>query len=972
VNYSYKREYTSEESLLAKDEKYDQWYESNVDFSLKTVKYKSVYLKVNNILLTENQDYEIVYLEGLIKFRFLTELENRASIFKTYPTSKDKITIRYSYTPDLLSTNKITKHLLDMSSKVHINDEWAVNSELVVEQYNFSQASEKGSSTFKGTGQTNERYTLTNTNLVENSEIVKINNQLLTKDLDYWINYEKGQIIFINKNPSSSDTIFIEYQYFTFKAIQSANKQSYAYNIYSDYTLDNFKTYGNVKVLDKEFLPISELTETKGTKLLQAGLAYDLTPSDNLSMDYKVKSVYKTKKDNGEDSNLISNELSAQSNASLWIFKTKQDFNYNTEIQDPYNLKTNEHDIDSQKMSYLSQATFGTDYLTTTLSGKYYKETSDFIDKTQLENKLTRSLGIKSNLDLKIISLTPYYYYSHELIESIVSTNAGIEKINNYGISNEISFESFKAKFDYDIQDINKNDYKTKLTNSSSQLNFIPLEGINLGYNYTHLEERSPLMFQKGKTEDQTSYLIKKLDPYALTRLDSFKGSSFYSKWNTIGSKDNNDLKVSKYNSEVYEYKSFQPIKEITINKISFEKNKMNINSLVQTDSVSSNSSESNFQRIENDLIVEPYPNLSYSLALSDKQEGKLNNWLTQVTNNCETRTIPEFNRKQKLNFSYWFFKNSIQEDYLDSQDLLLNTASSNYEITSKNIIDNKNVKTLIYETEMEISSFNVKMTCKDNWKLGWEYYNRNINEELQGSIYKKTIEFDINSAYKINSQLSVVGLFNQNFLVQYSSDLNLEKESLVDKYSDLLNITKTKKGGELIFGQNFFDFKSGIYLLDIEQGFQIHQDILLMGIGYKPFNGTLLSGDYSFKRILEDSSVKGYSNSILFKFVCVPPISKQYIVNINTSCEYTKGQDLNNLDIDSSLQKNQKSIQWQIKERNDIQLVGNLSINAEVPMEVGKLILSVTGKYKMIKDFNYEENCYNISGILFSGKMVF
>lgn len=1036
VSYTYKKAYLSEVIFQGKDGY--QVYNSGSDFSLpKTpAQYKGVYQVTlwggsdypKEYTLINGREYEITYANDGQSFqiRFMDSRSNRLSTLKSFPDKNVRIRIKYYYSPDISpNIGNVMQKMAGVTVRTAINENWSVSAEYVKETHNFSKPSTEGSDS-SPTRLDSTTFQIKNKNLVEHSEQVFVNNILMTQDTDYWMNYELGQIKLINLTPGPSDNVSVLYKYYATGSTEAGVEQNAnAIKLASQYQLGDITFFGDVKVIDKNFMPIGELAETRGTTGIGGGLLWTLNRKENVFFDYHNRYVYVSPNQAGnKDIYLVKTDIASRMNLFLWdTVDFKQEFLYNTQIQDSsiMNPTTNRHEIDRLKWSYSPEISFGPDYAVTTLLGQFSQESNDFLDREHLEDQYNRGVGLKLNLTLpkssSISKLTfnPYMFYRANTTAKPDNTPTATDIISNYGFTNEfIPIDMIKTKTGMDIKNVRKglDGSQDVMNNNYIQIGVTPFDWIDAGFDYNHSEAESPLILQKGKIEDRTTYSLRQYQPYGMLQTLKYekewwalplKGSRLATKWSTNSSAENNGKKLFYRNADTYEYRSFQPIPGLTFNRLGWDRNNSFSTSNVQTSSVSSNIATTTYRKLDADITIQPklliLDLFTYNIKLSDKIETRFNfDQALIATDNTINRNIPEFSRNHKLGFSpgnlvlpwnrldFGKFSAAVGEDWTDNKDQTETNASSNANGTRTwtTTRDNKNTRMITYETAY--SPFNLG-DISGVYRDGFGYYNRDINTTLPGTLYKLTKDWELKGTYSPYKFLALTANLEKNHIDQWMNPkTDLQIETLQNMFTEKLIINRLKKAGEaLITPIDFFSIKVGLQTFDINQNsvsasiaenIEIHQDVQILGGIIRPMTDMSFSADYLSKKVSQDNIDKGKSYGIIAKFQYNPKITTHFSVNIISSLEYNIGQDLNYLEMNNVLQGTQKVSTWKIIDRRDLQFYASLSADLEIPITnmqyIEKIIFSATGKIKRIVDYNNAQNSYDIMGLVISGKIVF
>jgi hypothetical protein len=132
---------------------------------------------------------------------------------------------------------------------------------------------------FSGNG--NKNYTLNAPgDIIENTELIYVNDNLLNKDLDYFISYSKpGQITFYYITPATQDAISIEYDYQDPNAppVDIRTKAGNAYRLGAETKLldDKLTLSGTAKKIDYDFTPMGGTSIGIGSRYQDYNIKYN-------------------------------------------------------------------------------------------------------------------------------------------------------------------------------------------------------------------------------------------------------------------------------------------------------------------------------------------------------------------------------------------------------------------------------------------------------------------------------------------------------------------------------------------------------------------------------------------------------------------------------------------------------------------------------------------------------------------------
>jgi len=894
LSYSYKKSYRT--SFFFNGKTGQARYISNIDFELRNVpvKYKGIaYIRMRGAdekLLQPGREFEVDYgTDGqTLTIRFLTLQENPLSILTSYPAASDQLTVFYDYIPpDSLNQDTIAQSMIGITVGTKINKNWKVNAEIAAASNNLSKPLLDFKSSQAGTGVLNFSYDLGNVNIVENSEAVFLSNGAgsrvrQTKDKDYIINYVTGKLKFINLNPGTKDQIDYTYQYYDAKGTTQSGKgydSKFATSLSTEYENKDVTVKGNFRTIDKDFLPIGQIQEKKGTTTFGGSLDWRVDKLNTLSGSYQRRDEFRGKKDNNENVYLHSDDINASAkllNVYGW-FDTTQTARVFLQIEDPFSQTTtiNRHAIDELTLDYNGDVTFGPDYFKTTFNRGFSKKIGDYVDEQKRSVTLAEKTGIRSLIrkdDFYKFFINPFYEFGKSEFEEKDSIN---NKVSNsysnrtfYGYESGISPLSYMPmKYNFSKEEAQSRspqqvspDIKI-LVNTYYETLFFPFSWISSGYNTSHKEAANPLVNQKGDIEDTRTIFIDKLAPYGAITMTGHDPNAFWlypfrnfyvTYRNTDNDRsENNDRRKSQSRYLRHSYNNFDIFDGVSLKTVGFENQSFTGLNRDISASVSLNRSLTSSSKKDLSLSVAPRLWLlslfSYNYGFEDRTNQSINeDQGLSTTTNRTTLTTPYFKRTQQLQFSpgqvivpvpyfpfslgtFSFGLSESLEDKIDSRFTetfpTYNASSSKY--TSSIAQDNSRIK--IYGAQTSMSPLNM-FNLGGNYTLTDEYYSRNLITTTKGSTFKRTDLIQAKGDISPLSFLRFDGQIDYQDLVQYRSD------------SIFITLPQIKADNDTnTFGPN--NLKD--YLRSI-------QDTYFLGSTLTPFSWVSLTGSGTYKRFNE------------------------------------------------------------------------------------------------------------------------
>ena len=542
------------------------------------------------MILEENRDYTIDYYSNGTSFsdihiRFI--LSDNSILSDTgYPSSSDTIKFDYLYTPNIDDTRAESKHTItDVQLRKEITPHWDIYTEIANSNYNFSKTAEFNEEDFT-TAQENNIYKLQKKPIEENSEMVFINGFSQTKDIDYFINYEKGEVTFINKTIPDNQKVEISYHYY--KSDTPNKKNVNAYSIESIYKPNKeFNIISKYNIVDPNFIPIGNVNLNKGSQKASHEINWMMSQHESASFKYETENIENILYESMYRKN--SYLTSIKFNAS--IFETMHNIQFD-DVQSSQNYKETPHKLIKYEQNINYNFSDDKVELSNTISQK--NETI-----TPSKNNNTLITGTKISYDnnftidhlIKSGNLTPYFSLNlSKKNASDISTYIS-QSIESMGINSLITFNDTiytTNTFDKSIYytDYNEQNSIQDIYYNYSHISSIqPFPWINTSINLSHEESISPIPGQESKVEDRETYNINQLANDAFLEfirtpqwiISPFKQSFSNFNYTKTKKRENNRLKNYKENRYFGSINQLKPFDGFNIPKFKFEMYKTNL-----------------------------------------------------------------------------------------------------------------------------------------------------------------------------------------------------------------------------------------------------------------------------------------------------------------------------------------------------------------------------------------------------------
>ena len=1022
VSYKYKKSILSKAFLPIRFYRVAGPY-SNVDeadFKLPDipVKFKGIdYIEISRSnsqeiqKLNEGDEFTVDYgVSGEeIQITFIKTDSINGSLLETYPQLNDSLMIVYQHPPNASSDpGDLTQRMIGITAGTRIGKNWHLNTELAAANHNFSKPREQGdtnSTPIKGSGSADTTYKLPHANLVEDTESVFIKNiegtLRLNKNEDYYINYTRGEIRLRQRVLSPEEEIVANYEYFTNVGTTQAAQKSpftYAKKFSTTYEKNGFSAGGHYKSIDKDFLPIGDIQETKGTTVLGGEMDWNISSKNSFSMQYDRRKEDKGTKDNNEPKFLTKDDLHAEVRYRfLNYFDTEHDMTYLFSLEDPAeaNAAKIDHPVDDISFSLNSKATFGPDYWRWSIAKGNQKSRTDHVDNlnpvtTEIDtHAYNTTFQTKKMPILKSVLFNPFYQNTLSSTEKRVE---GIESFVNrqsYGINSSYQpFKGFSAQANYGAGDVKSQSSAVSTLNVTETVNtlysaaYAPYNWFNTSWSNSHRESDSPFLNQKGLISDTVNFKVSRYSFYGmLTTLGvphrHFTARPFKDSYTTFSTsqrstKENNLQNQFVSRRDIIGFYKFMPINGISLDEWSFNTYDALRRNTVPTTTSSSNITD---QLTKNESIgvsvKPPYPFLDhfdYRYNFRETEETTISKRLGQtVTSNITNTNKPSFTRNQNLafksgpiiafkRFNLGAFSAYINEQREDSIQSVLTEQFSPGEllkdipIPSTSNLEEDSSFFQQYVLGVTVSPFN-KFTLDSTATSSNRRLKRNITQ-APGLTLQHGHIYDFKLSYPVFRFLTLDAGYTHNRAVQWRSpSLNIS-ESLIQTFdpSKDASIVKDKLDNltlSRIVGASFTPF----------------QFITLTSSGsHETISERFISPSTSINKTIEKLSATAGLSLRLFKnfragysysvnrfeesgtynkgqegvtTVTYSPVTRDnFQVNIKYSRNDNWGRGINQLEQSSTEQGSGDIIQTEIVERDDTVELGSLQVDIKIPMK--------------------------------------
>lgn len=785
-------------------------------------------------------DYGVDGTAITITFLKQNDAGGRGSQLTDYPRDGELMTIIYQYTPNTSpEIGNIDQKLIGISVGADLSKKWSIQTDIAAANHNFSKPQVDGNFSGTGTGRAGDSYYLGNRNLVENSESVFIRrgrvstgnslvSQRLTKNENYVLNYQTGQLKFINFTANKQDEIVVDYKYFdtsstgTTQAVQQ-EQFKLATNLEAKYHDEKLNARTYYKYIDRDFLPFAPIQDPKGITQYGGNVDWLFRDKDTLSASYQRQDQIIGKRDNSLDQVRHQDDLNLSAKMKLFkVLDTTQSGRYLLIVQDPNNdlATSNRHPIDSLTLKYDATAAIGYTSFRNRFKTSYGETIQDYLDRDLPLHTIDRMFGYDSDILLKKlkflreIDFFPTYLVTTTKLRRTAlnqsnTANATITKIGetmriNRGIRSQFRpHETLTADLSYNTsifesrtpEQTTKN--RTETINELYGVNYRPFKWIQLAFSHSQDATESPLFNQRANVETNTVHQIKRFDPdQALVHFGMNPKSMFikpiegsYLTFSTTERhrRQNNDLDRFSYTADSWGYFNLKLLPGLVVSRLRYDIQESDSVNFADT-SVSENRTDSFYEAVGAQLAYNPkYKYLrkfSYTFNMdskSDQRETKrLNN---SITSNITINERPSYTRNQSLTFKPGIIKGKIWripihmgqgtftfvEDWLETTDRRIEKRIATNQSVSQNITQDNALK-LSYTYGAALRPFNkvdVNATLQDIT----EQYSRNLTIANRGLTFRKTDNFSLSAKYSPFKFLTLDGTYYNNGFEQYRSN---------------------------------------------------------------------------------------------------------------------------------------------------------------------------------------------------------
>tara|TARA_A100001015_G_scaffold291876_1_gene366568 strand:- start:906 stop:3494 length:2589 start_codon:yes stop_codon:yes gene_type:complete len=857
---------------------------------------------------------------------------------------------------------------------------------------------------FQG-NQTDNIYQLSQKPIEENSELVFINGFSQTRDQDYYINYEKGELRFLNKTIPSGQKVEISYNYFS---SNTPNKKDVnAYSLESKYAPSKqFNMINKVNIVDPNFLPIGNININKGSSKVSHEFNWNMNQNELSSFKYETETIQDTNYTPlyHKDSYLSKIKFNAL------VFETEHEIQYDN-INSTQNFKETPKKIIKyeNKIDYsFSDDNIG---LTNTFSQKNEKLSSDVFSRSLVAgSKIMYNNNFKIKNLIKSAYINPYFSINLDKTNAVDTSSFTRKKIENIGFTSSAKItENFNntTSFDKGIHQTmlyTEDQFQDVYYNYSHVSNIMPYKWINTNINISHEENISPIPGQENKVSDRESYNIIRLANAAALEfiktpkyiISPLKGSFTNFGYQKTKTRENNQLKNYKEDRYFGSLNALKPIDGFIIPKFKFDSYKTDILDKSENSYQLSNETASNFDSFDTSFTYRPNINhlnrLSFDGSVFQSKSTSIGTLkFTSGTINVTDIKITEDRQNYGMNInlpSIPLWITSITNPVVRLETRASNKRDENRIDSTDNssdsfLLENNFVSANVYKLNYGIfNTFSLGNSAFDEKS----YFNRNKIISSQGSLFrqKRNIDQSISSSFFNfirNKQYAKFERINQ----YKNQEINIDQNEIKTNFDNSLKLDERLANHETELSlSTFISVKGKLEYQDFDQTIAsknsattneyFNQNTGTAGLIFRPLSGLSIEYDYSIKELKKNTNAKLRGNSDLVKLIYNPIKYENFEVQFNLSREKNWGFGFNTIEKAQLLQSSNETLAIDIISRNDEIYLSSLNLNIIMPINnsehLEKIIFTGEGYFKKITDNVNPSNSMMINGLLFNVRL--
>ncbi len=937
--------------------------------------------------------------------------------------SNDLFKITYYYTnSNIPDAGEIINEQFAMLYNQKLNQNFGYSVEVARSHKEYTKTTKATTDVLVGTGEFNKTYSLTAQNIVENSETAYLNGNVAIRDMNYYINYNTGQITFISLNPGPNDNIRIEYSYFT----KSSGGESVKYEqsgsaigLKANLKGDIHDTNAQLVFVDDTFDPVGSSQYQAGSNIFILGSKINPSKELNINTEFftnKMNSAYKSTT-TGEYLKYHENKFklgAAYSPLDIFSINGGLDIqNYETDINVDNSLKP----IDRLMNQYYFSLSSGPSVFKTNFSINNFSNTDKSNRTTGLET-LGRSLELNNDLilfanDLRLISTFK------ETTELQASGNQSISDQNNrrYGFDLGVRPISFlRINGNYSQDNLDKNNYQSLTQNATKE------EARNYGTNISLAPpidipffQRPDYGFALSNTEKQS--LLSSYSPDTNKSIGNklsfgLFGLTSISLRNSIANslQSNEKIKRDAYLGEytINGFSLFNNFFPLTLKPFSRKYSRSSAFDSIGNLSTLSNVGETWGDSTISGLTWSPIKeynggidytlNQNYALSTENKTIEVIHSTQTkpnsnlQLINNLQIADILKTshiynnmeNKEQKL--TYYLATSNLSVQNI----LTYNNTSHLYSNSFKNVFLEKihpvYLNNSLIKDDYIDTSKGLKLREQENYEIYSDFlFLDKLTIKPKLNVYKTDQFTTVSDNYSLSD---ISSIYNQRIYNNKLQSTLGASYPFIEKTNLLTNV------GYDNIKENVYNRNSGGVSEDPKE-----YDVYSLGVGVDTtiIDGLFLKGTYTLKNSQDKKTTQSlfngsetiriegtYKPATLIALAPVETVGDVLMIILNKSTigfmlEYNKGTGINSYTLEETEKLTGKTVETKIEKIDNLRIKGSFESQIEVPLTeqssgmIEKFVFSSEAHIVIKNDYaNIGGISYTVLGLIFSGKLIF
>jgi len=433
-----------------------------------------------------------------------------------FPSQK-KFEITFYYIPASASVqdSDLNHDVTGVNTAIKIGDDTVIDGAVGMSRTDQAIISESAQDTLTGNNSRGP-FSLSHSNVIEGSEKVFLNNFQMNKDVDYFMNYQSGQLSFYYLTIKPTDTMVVQYDFQSSSGLSTDTtvRRGTAFRVNAATKFGPLAVGGNIKEIDADYTPME--STNIGTGSQQKNLTLGFSPNQSLSVTsslLEIKSqigTYKGYYNWSTDRNIgfgANPKGLAQINFNFRNYKVMDDILPGATSHNSNNI------TNSYALSFVPKV-LETKYTSFTNREDYTRtETTNFIDNSSSNLRFFHT-GNTLNL-AKRMNLGYDYQYSEPFNQSAGNTTFNeISRDSTYNADWDLTF-GFLKKFSTRAKLVQHDQYNTVTTaniftkNEAYNVALDPLNNLSGTYDKSRTETLSVQVGQENPRSEKEIYNVR-------------------------------------------------------------------------------------------------------------------------------------------------------------------------------------------------------------------------------------------------------------------------------------------------------------------------------------------------------------------------------------------------------------------------------------------------------------------------------